>query len=162
MAAAAAYVPIVCEYVRTQLRARLAAEFGPADPIGAASGALAGVAGAVSKAASSVAKKAVKSAVGSALSAIGGLFFKRRPDVPRVVADPTTTRSRLGAGQALDGGVRAGMEAAFGRGFADVRVHADGQAAALADELGARAFAVGEDVAFGAGEYRPARRSATP
>ncbi|HEY7030984.1 MAG TPA: DUF4157 domain-containing protein [Thermomicrobiales bacterium] len=153
-ASAAAYVPIVCEHVRTQLRAQLAAEFGPADPIGAASGALADVAGAVSKAASSVAK-AVKSAVGGALAAIGGLFFKRRPDVPRADADPTATRSRLGAGQALDGGVRAGMEAAFGRGFAAVRVHADGQAAALADELGARAFAVGEDVAFGAGEYRP-------
>jgi hypothetical protein len=36
-----------------------------------------------------------------------------------------------------------------------VRVHADADAAARASHVGARAFAIGQDVYFGAGEYQP-------
>ncbi|HEX8696722.1 MAG TPA: DUF4157 domain-containing protein [Longimicrobium sp.] len=70
-------------------------------------------------------------------------------------ADPGAVRARLGPGRPLEGGVRARMESGFGASFAGVRVHADARAARAARDLGARAFTVGRDVAFGAGEYRP-------
>jgi hypothetical protein len=47
------------------------------------------------------------------------------------------------------------MEPAFGHDFSRVRVHSDAQAANLSAGLNARAFTIGNDVAFGAGEYRP-------
>ena len=47
------------------------------------------------------------------------------------------------------------MERAFGRQLGQVRVHTGDTAARLATSVGAQAFAVGEHVAFGAGEYRP-------
>ncbi len=58
-------------------------------------------------------------------------------------------------GQALDAQTRAMLEPRFGHHFADVRVHADGAAARAADEFGARAFAVGQDIVMNAGEYDP-------
>ena len=60
-----------------------------------------------------------------------------------------------GAGAPLDAGTRAFMEPRFGHSFADVRVHADARAAASARAVGARAYAVGRDVVFGAGSYAP-------
>jgi hypothetical protein len=47
------------------------------------------------------------------------------------------------------------MEASFGFDFSQVRIHADGGAASASAQLGARAFTIGTDIAFGAGEYRP-------
>jgi hypothetical protein len=49
--------------------------------------------------------------------------------------------------------VRREMEARLRHSFADVRVHSDAQAAASARELGARAYAIGRDVVFGAGRF---------
>lgn len=63
--------------------------------------------------------------------------------------------SRLGRGAALEGTVRRHMEGAFGRSFAQVRVHADEQASHLSRQMSATAFTVGSDVFFGAGAYRP-------
>ena len=64
-------------------------------------------------------------------------------------------QSRLRAGRPLDGTLRARMEHAFGRDFSSVRVHADASAAELAQGLNARAFTIGADVAFAAGQYQP-------
>src|SRR5688572_8516508 len=50
---------------------------------------------------------------------------------------------------------RAFMESAFGRNFADVRVHRDARAAASARAVGARAYTVGNHVAFDRGQYAP-------
>jgi hypothetical protein len=69
--------------------------------------------------------------------------------------DPNGVRERLGDGRPLTGSVRARMESAFGMGFGDVRVHDDSVGSQLSDGFQARAFTVGEHVAFGAGEYRP-------
>ena len=44
----------------------------------------------------------------------------------------------------------------LGRRFDQVRVHADAQAAASAQKMGARAFTVGQHVVFGAGQFAPA------
>ena len=62
---------------------------------------------------------------------------------------------RLGGGRPLEQSVRSRMESVFGSRFGDVRIHTDAQAASMAGGLGARAFTVGEHVAFGSGEYRP-------
>jgi hypothetical protein len=63
---------------------------------------------------------------------------------------------RKSAGSPLPAPVRSAMESSLGADFGGVRVHADGQAASLADRLGARAFTTGQDVFFAAGEYQPA------
>ncbi|WP_208729635.1 eCIS core domain-containing protein [Corallococcus exercitus] len=59
------------------------------------------------------------------------------------------------SGQALAPATRHSMESAFGAGFGDVRVHTSPEAGAAARALGARAFTVGTDIVFGAGNYRP-------
>jgi hypothetical protein len=56
-------------------------------------------------------------------------------------------------GKPLAPGVRRAMEARLGHSFADVRVHSDGSAAGEARAIGARAFTVGRDVVFGAGQF---------
>src|SRR5262245_45289822 len=59
-------------------------------------------------------------------------------------------------GQPLDAAARAFMEPRFGHDFGRVRVHADGAAATAARAVRARAYTVGRDIVFGAGEYAPA------
>ena len=70
-------------------------------------------------------------------------------------AHPQALRARLGDGRPLDGSTRGRMESAFGTSFSAVRVHTDAGAAALSSNLRARAFALGEDVAFAGGRYAP-------
>lgn len=76
----------------------------------------------------------------------GGLVH---PDVQAAIA------SASGGGQALDRGIAQHVGGALGDSFADVRVHFDDHAAALNRAVSARAFTVGGDIFFGAGEYRP-------
>src|SRR4051794_13758466 len=58
-------------------------------------------------------------------------------------------------GRPLDGGARAHFEPRFGHDFSRVRVHTDARAAATAAAVGARAYTVGNHLAFAAGSYRP-------
>ncbi|RJO78430.1 DUF4157 domain-containing protein [Nocardia panacis] len=75
-------------------------------------------------------------------------------------AHPTTApaivhevlRSR---GEPLDERTRTEMGARFGSDFSRVRVHSDGRAAESAAAVGARAYTVGRDVVFAAGQYAP-------
>jgi hypothetical protein len=64
-----------------------------------------------------------------------------------------------GRGGALDSTVRDRVGAALGDPLADVRVHTDEHADALARSVSARAFATGADIFFARGEYRPATAS---
>ncbi len=66
-------------------------------------------------------------------------------------------QSQLGTGTALDAGVRSRMESAFGYDFSRVRIHANER---MAGNLNSRAFAIGNDIAFGVGEYAPGTLSA--
>jgi hypothetical protein len=59
------------------------------------------------------------------------------------------------AGHPLPATTRAFMEARFGHDFGRVRIHADANAAASAHALGAQAYTVGTDIAFGSGRYAP-------
>src|SRR3954447_3194151 len=58
-------------------------------------------------------------------------------------------------GGALEAGARADAERRLGHSFADVRVHTDAEAAGSARAVAADAYAVGRDVVFGHGRYRP-------
>jgi hypothetical protein len=59
------------------------------------------------------------------------------------------------SGSALPAGARGQFESSLGADLAGVRVHTGGDSAAAADQLGARAFTTGQDIHFGAGQYRP-------
>jgi hypothetical protein len=97
---------------------------------------------------------AMPDAVSSGLPA-RAVQLKARSGATRQPDDPATVRDELGGGRSLDGGVRQRMELAYGVGFGNVRIHTDSSGAELAQRYNARAFTVGEHVAFGAGEYRP-------
>lgn len=58
-------------------------------------------------------------------------------------------------GTAMDEPVQREMESKMGEDFSDVRVHTGMKAAAAADSIDARAFTVGNHVAFNSGEYQP-------
>lgn len=60
-----------------------------------------------------------------------------------------------GSGQPLDAATRSFMEPRFGHDFSQVRIHADTRANTAARSANALAFTVGNDIAFGAGQYQP-------
>jgi len=71
----------------------------------------------------------------------------RVPDSVRdVVSSPGST---------LDGSIQRAMEDRMGDDLGDVRVHTGPQAANACDDINARAFTVGNHVAFNSGEYDP-------
>lgn len=59
-------------------------------------------------------------------------------------------------GEALDEAVRQDMQGRFGHDFSAVRIHRGEASERSAREVGARAYSVGSDVVFAAGEYSPA------
>jgi hypothetical protein len=62
-------------------------------------------------------------------------------------------------GEPLDATTLDNMQDRLQADFSTVRVHADGAAAASARKLGAQAYADGEHLVFGAGQYRPGSRA---
>jgi hypothetical protein len=69
------------------------------------------------------------------------------------------TTARLlqgGGGQSIPDQARTELEAGLGAPLDHVRVHTGAAAAGLAEGLNARAFTVGGDIYFGAGQYAPA------
>ncbi|SHJ76664.1 protein of unknown function [Malonomonas rubra DSM 5091] len=63
--------------------------------------------------------------------------------------------SLRGGGRPLAATERSFFEPRFGADFSSVRVHEGGQASTLARSVQAKAFTVGRDVVFGAGQYVP-------
>ncbi len=70
-------------------------------------------------------------------------------------ADAIVARAAKGSGQSLPGELRSTFEQSLGTDLGGVRVHTGPDAAAAAQALDARAYAVGQDVFMGAGEYDP-------
>ena len=70
-----------------------------------------------------------------------------------------TVQSRIDGlrdgGRPLPRSVRTYFEPRFGQDFGGVRVHTGAQASEIAQAVNARAFTVGREVVFGAGEYAP-------
>ena len=60
-----------------------------------------------------------------------------------------------GSGSPLPPPLRKGFEAKFGADFGGVRIHTGGESADLNQRVQARAFTVGSDIHFGAGQYDP-------
>ena len=63
-----------------------------------------------------------------------------------------------GGGSALPASTRASFEPRFGADFSKVRVHTGSVAASTASAINARAFTVGRDIVFNAGQYAPHSR----
>lgn len=76
--------------------------------------------------------------------------------------DSPSIESRLnsskGGGQKLSGKTKNVMESGFGNDFSDVNIHTDQNAIQLSQDLGAKAFAHGNDVYFNKGQYNPESR----
>ena len=69
---------------------------------------------------------------------------------------PSHVRGVLASpGRPLDRATRSFMEQRFSHDFNRVRVHDDGQAAESARTMSARAYTVGQDIAFAPGRYAP-------
>ncbi|MBP8132841.1 MAG: DUF4157 domain-containing protein [Zoogloea sp.] len=64
-------------------------------------------------------------------------------------------QSRRGAGSPLPASEQSFFESRLGQPLDGVRVHDDPESARLSRQLSAQAFTVGQDVFFGAGQYRP-------
>jgi hypothetical protein len=66
---------------------------------------------------------------------------------------PDNFHDQLGSGNTLDPTTRSFFESRFNHDFSHVQVHTDSKAATLAQALNARAYTVGQDIIFGAGQY---------
>lgn len=67
--------------------------------------------------------------------------------------------SGLGGGRPLDTSTRGFFESRFNRNFGHVRIHDDGQSAAFASNINARAFTLGSHIGFASGQYTPETQS---
>ena len=80
----------------------------------------------------------------------------RRASGPRAADPDAAVASTAGStGAPLPADARTQFEASLGTDLSPVRVHTGAASAAAAEQLGARAFAIGQDIHFGAGQYRP-------
>ncbi len=89
------------------------------------------------------------------LSVMRQLMRRSQAEAEGLDTDKAAGRIGSRSGQPLPDAVRARMERAFGHDFGHVRVHIDGGAAEAADALHAMAFAIGRDIYFGRGAWRP-------
>ena len=83
-----------------------------------------------------------------------------RPDSSSARAPPTphgaeAAIDNLGPGHSLPGAERAFFEPRLGRALSDVRIHTGAQARQASRNIGARAFALGNNIAFADGEFAP-------
>ena len=101
------------------------------------------------------AKTSDESSVGSKWNGREQPVFSKRAEFSEVpVVLPEVLRP---PGQPLDSAIRSIAQQRFGHDFSQVRVHTDEQAAESARVVNARAFTVGQDIFFGAGQYSPER-----
>lgn len=94
-------------------------------------------------------------ACGSCAGCAGGLQ-RAAISTQAVAAVPASVHATLrGGGHALDPATRGFFETRMGQDFSGVRVHTDAQAAQSARDIHARAYTVGRELVFGAGQYDP-------
>ncbi len=149
------YIPLVAARVRravavwattgriTGVPAEVASELAEGAMLGALGGLLSGMG------------RVAAGLLGGIGSALGGIFTKAKAGGARHLDNLEQVQASLGSGQSLETGVKSRMAGAFGHDFSSVRVHSDSRAAELSTKLNARAFTIGSDIAFAAGEYRP-------
>src|SRR5882724_205955 len=74
---------------------------------------------------------------------------------PQVMQSAEPHVGESGGGGPLPNAVRSFFAARFGHDFGQVKLHTNTRAADSARSLNARAYTIGSDIAFAAGEYRP-------
>jgi hypothetical protein len=78
------------------------------------------------------------------------------PGSTRIEDIPSSVNETLRSpGLPLDAATREYMEPRFGQDFSGVRVHTEGRASESARAVDALAYTVGQNIVFGAGQYRP-------
>jgi Domain of unknown function (DUF4157) len=70
-------------------------------------------------------------------------------------APPSVSQAISRGGSALDSNAKTFMESRFNRSFDNVQVHTDGESAASARDISARAYTSGNHIVFGEGQYQP-------
>jgi len=73
----------------------------------------------------------------------------------KVEAPPSVRDALSMPGRPLDAASRSYFEPRFGADFSHVRIHSDGRAAASAEDVRSNAYTVGQEMVFGANQYRP-------
>jgi hypothetical protein len=82
--------------------------------------------------------------------------LQRKPNGNKTIdPDLESQLGTMGAGHPLSKSEAAFFEPRFNRSFTDVRIHTDPHVDRIANSLNARAFALGNDIAFANGEYSP-------
>lgn len=74
-------------------------------------------------------------------------------------AQTSSAINSLGSGTPLPATERAFFEPRFGRDLSSVRIHTGGTADTAASAINARAFSLGNSIAFAKGEYQPGKQS---
>jgi hypothetical protein len=85
------------------------------------------------------------------------LLGSQRNLVDQAEVPPIVDEVLRSQGRPLDAYTRASTEASVGHDFSKVRIHTDPKAAESARAVNALAYTVGQDIAFGAGQYAPER-----
>jgi hypothetical protein len=88
-----------------------------------------------------------------------GLLHRKATRDDNGVADGAETavaEAASSSGSQLPGELQRNFEASLGADLSGVRVHTGAESAAAASAVGAKAYAVGNDIHFGAGHYDPA------
>jgi hypothetical protein len=89
-------------------------------------------------------------------SAVARVAEETAPEAPLGRRSLTSVlRSTAGGGASLPGDLRAKFEGSLGKDLGGVRVHTGPESAQAASSIAARAFTVGQDIHFGAGQYEP-------
>lgn len=93
---------------------------------------------------------------GSSSEQSGNLLFKTESgNTQTTQQSPLGVMHSLGKGKALDTTTRSKMEFVFETNFSNVEIHTDSKAGNLSDSMNARAFTVGNHIAFKNGEHKP-------
>ncbi len=90
-------------------------------------------------------------------SGIGNSMIRRKTE-GAATSPATVSQAFRGPGRNLDLATRARFEPGSGLDLSPVRIHTDGHAAATARSIGARAYAVGNNIGFADGAYNPGTR----
>ena len=87
-----------------------------------------------------------------------GLIQRKARDANGVAgdADQAVAAAASGGGSALPDTLMRKFESSLGTDLSSVRVHTGGDSATAAHAVGAKAYTMGQDIHFGAGQYNPA------
>jgi hypothetical protein len=88
----------------------------------------------------------------------GGLLLRKARDANGVAddAEQAVAAAASSAGHPLPGPILRKFESSLGADLSSVRVHTSAESQAATESVGAKAYTVGQDIHFGAGQYDPA------